>query len=123
MATRKVAWDNIPAETGYRIKWGTTQGGPYTLNADVAADILTYTITGLVDGTRYYSVVYALDAFGTEGEVSNELTWIAGTVAADVNLPVAAFTLVSTLTTSGVLADLSQTLATFTLSAEGAVFG
>lgn len=49
--------------SGYQIGRSTTAGGPYTLT--VLGNVLSSTVTGLANGTRYYFVISTLDAFGS----------------------------------------------------------
>jgi len=71
-----VYWDDVGADEGYRVKWGTATG-TYTQSADVATDVLTYTITGLTYGQTYYIQVYALVG-GVEQDPSDEIRMTAG---------------------------------------------
>ena len=69
-----VGWTDITGEDGYRIKWGTAPD-TYTASADVAADTTSYTITGLLFGTTYYTRTYGLLAgVEQEGSVERVLT-------------------------------------------------
>lgn len=69
-----VSWDDLVGEDGYRIKWGTSSNN-YTASADVAADTTSYTITGLLFGTTYYTRTYGLLAgVEQEGSVERVLT-------------------------------------------------
>lgn len=58
-------WSDNPApqhnETNFEIYRGTAPGGPYTLVHITAADVLTFTNTGLLPGTRYYYIVRAVN--------------------------------------------------------------
>jgi len=65
-----LSWDAVTGAAGYNVKRATTAGGPYTI---IASDVteLTYTDTGLTNGTTYYYVVSALNA-GGESTDSNE---------------------------------------------------
>ena len=54
-----VGWTDIVGEDGYRVKWGTAPD-TYTASADLAADTTSYTITGLLFNTTYYTRTYGL---------------------------------------------------------------
>lgn len=84
-----VYWSDITdstEETGYRVKWGTQTGGPYTSSVDTAADVLTANLTGLLDGQTprqtYYWVVMAL-LNGVEQTVSVESKFTVGIAPLD----------------------------------------
>jgi predicted phage tail protein len=75
--------------TGYNVYLGTTAGGESTtpLNATpLAADASSFDATGLTNGTTYYFVVTAINAFG-EGNASNEATATPGTSATVPDAP------------------------------------
>jgi fibronectin type 3 domain-containing protein len=55
-------WTASAGATSYRVKRATISGGPYTQIS--APTSLTYTDTGLTNGTVYFYVVSALDAAG-----------------------------------------------------------
>lgn len=65
-ATIKLDWSAVAAATEYRIYRATAAGGAYTLITSTTA--LTYTDTGLSDGTTYY---YIVRTFNAEGESAN----------------------------------------------------
>ena len=71
-----VEWDDVGADDGYRVKWGTSSGS-YSWSADVATDVLTYTITSLTYGQTYYIRIYALVG-GVEQDPSAEIRLTAG---------------------------------------------
>jgi autotransporter-associated beta strand protein len=56
-------WTSVPNAVGYVISYGTSATGPFTLVADQPQ--LTYTVTGLADGTTYYFVVAPMSSGGT----------------------------------------------------------
>ncbi len=58
----KLSWVVSTNATGYNVKQATLIGGPYTTSASVTG--LTYTNTGLINGTLYYFVVSATNLFG-----------------------------------------------------------
>ncbi|MGX5819030.1 fibronectin type III domain-containing protein [Chitinophaga lutea] len=87
--TLKVDWTQNAApaynETFFEVYRGTQAGGPYTLIAKVAADIVTYTDANLTPGTNYFYVVRPVNnsaAAATSAEVK-------GTTAADASNPTA----------------------------------
>jgi hypothetical protein len=57
-----LSWGASANATGYNVKWATADGGPYTSVTSVSG--LAYTNVGLTNGTLYYFVVSATDAFG-----------------------------------------------------------
>ncbi|MFA5793924.1 MAG: fibronectin type III domain-containing protein [Candidatus Brocadiia bacterium] len=63
--------DNTDNETGYKIERKTGSGGTYSQIADIGANIITYSNTGLVDGAIYYYRVRAYNAT-TNSAYSNE---------------------------------------------------
>lgn len=74
-ATIVLNWDPIPeAGAKYRIYWGATSRG-YTNLLD-SGPLLTNSITGLVDGARYYFAVTAYNTNGLESDYSNEYTTV-----------------------------------------------
>ncbi|MDZ7269295.1 MAG: S8 family serine peptidase, partial [candidate division KSB1 bacterium] len=67
-----LAWtDNSTNETGFKIERATTSGGPYTQIATTAANVTTYSNTGLSPSTTYYYRVRATNEGGDSG-YSNE---------------------------------------------------
>jgi hypothetical protein len=69
-------WDPVAGAIGYRIYYGTTQGGPYFQspgNGVSVGNITTFTVTGLRRATRYFFVATALDAT-SESAFSNEVS-------------------------------------------------
>ena len=65
--------------TGFNIKRSTVSGGPYSLVGSVVAPTVTFTdLSGtgnvLVEGTKYFWVVTATGAGGTESLASTELS-------------------------------------------------
>jgi RHS repeat-associated protein len=66
-----LTWSAVSGATGYFVKYGTA-AGVYTTTVN-AGTALTYTLTGLTNGTRYYAVVIASNAT-TVSSNSNETT-------------------------------------------------
>lgn len=56
--------DNSTTETSFKIKRSTTQNGSYTTIATVAANSTSFTNTALVNGTKYYYRVMAVNSAG-----------------------------------------------------------
>jgi chitodextrinase len=72
-----LAWDAVTAAdfSGYRIYYGTAPG-TYTQSFGQGVNVgnvLTYTVTGLGSGTRYYFAATAYDTMGNESGYSNEV--------------------------------------------------
>jgi len=70
-----LAWNSSAGATGYHVKRATTSGGPYTLLSATASR--SFTDTAVVNGTKYFYVVSAVDAAGESGnsaEASATLT-------------------------------------------------
>jgi regulation of enolase protein 1 (concanavalin A-like superfamily) len=57
-----LSWNASSGATSYNVKRSLTNGGPYTVITNVTS--LTYTNTGLTNGTAYYYVISALNAAG-----------------------------------------------------------
>ncbi len=68
-----LTWLASPGATGYNVKRSTSSGGTYTTVAPNVAG-LSYTNTGLVNGTTYYYVITALNS---AGQSTNSLQVIA----------------------------------------------
>jgi hypothetical protein len=64
----KLSWSASTNATGYIVKWTTINGGPYTSITNVSG--LAYTNTALNNGTLYYFVVSATNAFGESANSS-----------------------------------------------------
>jgi hypothetical protein len=54
-----VYWDEVPGATGYRVRWGTTNGSYPNSSAVLPATARQYTVSGLVRDREYYFVVEA----------------------------------------------------------------
>ncbi len=64
----KLTWsDRSSNETGFEIWRSTSANGPFTLVTTTAANVTTYTNTGLTANTRYYYKVRALNGAVTSG--------------------------------------------------------
>ena len=74
-----LAWDASASPTvrGYRVYYGTIQGGPYLQPAGQGIDVqntTTYMVTGLSSKTAYYFVTTAYDTSLNESSFSNEVS-------------------------------------------------
>ena len=72
-----LAWDGVSEATGYKIHYGTSSG-TYTGVVDVGAS-LTTTVSGLVEGIRYYFAASAYDATRVSGysnEINRIIAWV-----------------------------------------------
>jgi len=76
------SWSPNPESfvTGYKIYYGTSQGGPYNFVVDVGnpapVDGLIHgTVNGLVEGNTYYFVATAYDADENESEPCAEVSY------------------------------------------------
>ena len=68
-------WDASTGEvTGYRVYYGTTQGGPYTGQYEVATTSCDIANLPLQENRTYYFVVRAYNAAGESGN-SNEVAY------------------------------------------------
>lgn len=81
-----LAWDHSPSDgvVGYRMYYGNASR-TYTQH-DAVPYQLTWTVTGLANGTYYFAVT-ALDIDGNESDYSNEVSTTIGTpsISCDVN--------------------------------------
>ena len=71
-----VQWRESPERdvAGYRVRWGTNSGGPYSGVDEVdGAENTYYAITGLTNATAYYIVVHAWDLSGNVSDPSVEI--------------------------------------------------
>jgi cellulose 1,4-beta-cellobiosidase len=57
-------WAAVSGTQGYRVRRGTTSGGPYTTVATLASSSTAWVNTGLSAGTTYYYVVAAFNGGG-----------------------------------------------------------
>ena len=62
----ELSWAASTNATGYNVKQATVSSGPYTTATNVTG--LSYTNTGLADGTLYYFVVSATNSFGESAD-------------------------------------------------------
>lgn len=69
--------------SGYNVGQSTVSDGPYTYGSNVGSTTST-TMTGLSNGTKYYFIVRAQDAFGNSIATSSE---VSATPAAPVSTP------------------------------------
>ncbi len=65
-------WQYSGGASGYNLYRGTVSGGPYSRVNSMPIRETTYTDRGLTNGTTYYYVVTAVDAYGNESAYSNE---------------------------------------------------
>jgi chitodextrinase len=73
--TVTLGWDAVTGAIGYRVYYGTTQGGPYFQspgNGVDAGNVTAFTVTGLAGRARYFFVTTAFDATN-ESPFSNEV--------------------------------------------------
>jgi fibronectin type 3 domain-containing protein len=73
-------WNAVTGATGYNIKRATASGGPYAQVATGVRDI-TYTNSGLTNGTTYYYIVTAANGVA-EGAASSEVSAIPNVLPA-----------------------------------------
>src|SRR6185312_13900130 len=85
-----LAWAASADAAGYRVKRGTSSGGPYTTIASPTTS--SYTDTGLTNGTTYYYVVSATNSAGESPDSSEA----RATPAAAVRPPSAPTGLIAT---------------------------
>lgn len=65
----QVSWTAVTGATSYTVKYATTSTGPYEVAAtDIG--LVSFTHTGLTNGTTYYYVVSAANAGGTSPDSS-----------------------------------------------------
>ncbi len=76
-----LTWNASTGATSYNVKRSTTNGGPYTTIASPTA--VSYTNTGLTNGTPYYYVVTAVNTAGK----SNSSSQATATPVAPVTVP------------------------------------
>jgi fibronectin type 3 domain-containing protein len=74
----KLGWNASPDAdvAGYRVYYGSSSRN-YTNSVDVG-NVLTNTVAGLINGTRYYFAVTAYDMIGLESPYSNEVNYTPG---------------------------------------------
>jgi hypothetical protein len=73
--TATLGWNPVPGAIGYRVYYGTTQGGPYFQSPGNGVEVggaTSFTVTGLAGRTRYYFVTTAFNAT-SESNYSNEV--------------------------------------------------
>jgi len=75
--TAVLTWDPVTSAnlSGYRVYYGTTSGAYIQVRGAGlnVGNALTYTITGLTSGTRYYFAVTAIDTSNNESAFSSEV--------------------------------------------------
>ncbi len=65
---------------GFKIKWGQTQGGPYTSEVDIADETATSAVVQPLASGNWFFVATAYNAIGVESDVSNEAMKVLGLV-------------------------------------------
>ncbi len=100
-----LTWPAVVGAMRYNVKRSLVSGGPYSILAEDVAGI-TFTDTGLVNGTTYYYVVSAENSLGESGD-SNEASAMP---AIPPDLSLSAFT-VPTLGGAGTTVTVSITTA------------
>jgi len=74
-STVKLTWtDKSNNETGFQIYRSNSANGTYTLIATTAANVTTYTNTGLTSNTRYYYKVRAINGSSVSSNYTNIAT-------------------------------------------------
>lgn len=68
-----LSWNAVEAATSYNVKRSETLSGPYQTIATTTTGAITYSDTGLQNGTTYYYAVSAVNA-GGESPNSNEVS-------------------------------------------------
>ena len=71
-----LTWIDVAGETGYKIERALASGGPWNQIASLAENVVSYSNTGLADGTTYY---YRVKAFNGAGDSSPSTTASATT--------------------------------------------
>jgi hypothetical protein len=69
----QLSWSATSGATGYNVKRSTTNGGPYANVNTSPVTSLSFTNTGLTNGTTYFYVVTAVNASG-ESPVSTQVS-------------------------------------------------
>ena len=88
-STIKLTWtDRSSNETGFQIWRSTSANGTYTLITTTAANVTTYTNTGLTSNTRYYYKVRAINGSSVTSNYTNIATikLAAGIVFVNLNV-------------------------------------
>lgn len=67
-----LTWDTVSGATGYKVLRGTSTG-TYGTEID-AGNVLTYTNTGLTNGTQYFYTVRAYNSTNTHSDNSSEVS-------------------------------------------------
>ena len=86
--------DNASSENGFRLETGESSGGPWTLLANLDADVTSYSHTGLATGTTYW---YRVRTYGTSDFSDWSNTASATTDGLFLDAP---YNLTATVTTS-----------------------
>lgn len=74
----RLAWEaTSPAvDTGYRVKWGFAQGGPYDHTVEAGQLTMVTVDEPWPLGSRVFFTAYAYNAFGIESGPSNEVSYL-----------------------------------------------
>ena len=75
-----LVWTPIAGATSYKVYYGTTSGGPYTLQGGTAITFPQDIVTGLIASYNYYFVVSAVVG-GIESSKSSEVSMTAVTLS------------------------------------------
>lgn len=113
-------WNPVATATGYNVLRSTSGGGPYTTIAAYRGTFPLYEDTSVMNGTRYYYVVSAVNQAGT-GVNSSEVN---ATPAATGALPAGwSKQDIGTVATAGTAGYANVSNGTFVVSASGAGIG
>jgi alpha-tubulin suppressor-like RCC1 family protein len=64
-----ISWEAVPGATGYNVYWSNTAGVTKATGTLISVgNVISYTHTGLTNGTRYYYVVTALGSYSESAE-------------------------------------------------------
>ena len=113
-------WNPVATATGYNVLRSTSSGGPYTTIAAYRGTFPLYEDTSVMNGTRYYYVVSAVNQAGT-GVNSSEVN---ATPAATGALPAGwSKQDIGTVATPGIAGYANVSNGTFVVSASGTGIG
>ncbi len=115
MATLK--WTAAAGAESYRIKRGTTSGGPYTLVGTSTTPSFVH--TGLTNGVNYYYRVSSVNSLGVESADSNQVTVKAGATTLVFNTPASGATVSGTAVAIKVTATYALGTKTYRIYVDG----